>query len=237
MPNAGIHIQALWWGALTTRPIQPGHARVTICVVGLTLLLVACTPPKAGVEITPHAQPTRHTPLPATAARSTATAQLPGPLPLPTNTVLTPFWTPTATLAAPGQTPLPTDTPWENIPTIPPLPTLNPPTPEGVADVYISDFSVEGVGSQEPDEYIEITNLGEAAADLSGWTLSDDDGHVYQFPAYVMEAGESCRIYTNENHPEYCGFSYGSTSAIWDNDSDCIYLRDATDTEVDAWCY
>lgn len=106
-----------------------------------------------------------------------------------------------------------------------------------MADVFIIDVSFEGTGSQEPDEYVEIKNFGEAAADISGWTLRDDDEHIYQFPSYLIAAGETCRIYTNESHPDDCGFSYGSSSAIWNNDGDCAYLRDATGTEVDEWCY
>ena len=49
----------------------------------------------------------------------------------------------------------------------------------------------------------------------------------------VMLPGQVCRIYTNEYHPECCGFNYGSGSAIWNNTGDCAYLRDGQSTLID----
>ena len=45
-------------------------------------------------------------------------------------------------------------------------------------------------------------------------------------PSFLMQPGQDCRVYTNENHPEWCGFNYGSGSAIWNNTGDCAYLED-----------
>jgi hypothetical protein len=52
-----------------------------------------------------------------------------------------------------------------------------------------------------------------------------------------MEPGKVCRIYTNENHPEWCGFNYGSGSAIWNNGGDTAYLRDGNGTLIDDYSY
>jgi hypothetical protein len=109
--------------------------------------------------------------------------------------------------------------------------------PAGMADVVIVTISYSGSGSTEPDEYVEIRNDGSAAAQLSGWTLSDIANHVFTFPSFLMAPGQACRVYTNQYHPESCGFTYGSDSAIWNNSGDCAYLRDSDGNLVDDYCY
>jgi predicted ATPase with chaperone activity len=52
-----------------------------------------------------------------------------------------------------------------------------------------------------------------------------------------MQPGDVCRIYTNENHPEWCGFNYGSGSAIWNNSGDTATLKDGNGTLIDEYGY
>jgi competence protein ComEC len=120
-------------------------------------------------------------------------------------------------------------------PTLTPTPTQEPGT---TGDVNIIDIFYDGViGSQEPDEYVEIRNDDTQPMQLSGWTLRDEANHVFTFPGYIMQPGQVCRIYTNENHPGWCGFSYGSGSAIWNNSGDCAYLNNSQAQEMDQFCY
>ncbi|MBU0494558.1 MAG: lamin tail domain-containing protein, partial [Chloroflexi bacterium] len=105
-------------------------------------------------------------------------------------------------------------------------------------DVHIADIFRDGaIDPQEPDEYVEIYNADPRPIQLDGWTLRDEANHVFTFPNYVMPPDQVCRIYTNQDHPEWCGFSYGNGWAIWNNDGDCAYLHDSTGTLVDAYCY
>ncbi len=71
----------------------------------------------------------------------------------------------------------------------------------------------------EPDEYVEITNAGRASQALAGWRLLDvaDGRPEFVFPARTLDPGETIRVYTNEAHPEWGGFSFGRGSAIWSN--------------------
>ena len=64
-----------------------------------------------------------------------------------------------------------------------------------------------GLG-QTLTQTLDVDNL---AADGG---VGDDDGTVFAFPNYEMATNFSCRIYTNESHPDYCGFSFGSGRAI-----------------------
>ena len=136
----------------------------------------------------------------------------------------------------PTPTPPPTNTPPPPTNT-PPPPTNTPLPPATTGNVVIVDIFYDGSGHQEPDEHVDIRNDDTQPIQLNGWTLRDEANHVYTFPNFIMEPGQACRIYTNEYHPEWCGFNYGSGSAIWNNGGDCAYLRDGVGTLIDTYCY
>jgi len=52
-----------------------------------------------------------------------------------------------------------------------------------------------------------------------------------------MQPGQECRVYTNEVHPQPCGFSFGSTSALWSNSGDCGFLYNDGGSLVSTYCY
>jgi endonuclease YncB( thermonuclease family) len=110
---------------------------------------------------------------------------------------------------------------------------------QAAADIKITYIFYDGVVSrQEPDEFVRIENKGSVAVDLYNWRLSDESGKTFRFPAFVMEPGQICQIYTNEYHPETCGFNFRHTSsAIWNNGGDCATLRNADGQIVDTYCY
>jgi hypothetical protein len=103
--------------------------------------------------------------------------------------------------------------------------------------VEIQDIFQFGTGSSEPDEYVEIRNDDSSPIQLNNWTLEDEEHHVFKFPPFVIQPNQTCRIYTNEYHPEWCGFRYESGSAIWNNGGDTATLRDANGTLIDDYSY
>ena len=125
---------------------------------------------------------------------------------------------------------------------VPPTPTKTPgPTPTSqppsTGNVVITTIFYNGSGPNEPDEYVEIRNDDNFSIQLANWTLRDEANHVFTFPSFVIQVAQVCRIYTNEYHPESCGFNYGSGAAIWNNTGDCGYLRDSYSTPIDDYCY
>ena len=110
------------------------------------------------------------------------------------------------------------------------------PTP---ASVEIIDIYYDGlVPYVESDEYAAIKNTGSAPVSLSGWRLNAGaPGQDFWFPGFVMQPGQECRAYPNEVHPGWCGFSFGSASALWSNSGDCGYLYDGAAAEVSTYCY
>ena len=155
-----------------------------------------------------------------------------GPVPsTPTpNATVTP--TPTATATATPATPATTA-----VPTMTPTPT--PTQPTGTSNVVISYIFYDGiVPSVESDEYAEIRNNGNASENLQSWKLNaGSPGQDFTFPNFNLNPGQACRVYTNENHPESCGFNFHSGSALWKNSGDCGHLYSQSGQEVSTYCY
>ena len=97
---------------------------------------------------------------------------------------------------------------------------LPPPTVVSASDVRIDCVLFDGqVPRSEADEYVQITNHGGASQELLDWVLRDkkQEFQSFSFPSYALEPGATIRVYTNEVHEEWGGFSFGSGSAIWNN--------------------
>ena len=157
----------------------------------------------------------------------------------------TPTKTPTSTLTRTAtftatntptktRTPTPTKTQTKT-PTRTPTRTPTPIPVDG--NIQILSIYYDGSGLNEPDEYVEIKNLGSTSVQIQNWTLRDEAYHIFTFPQFVMVPNQICRIYTNETHPEYCEFSYNSSSAIWNNSEDCGYLFNSSDVLKSKYCY
>ena len=111
------------------------------------------------------------------------------------------------------------------------------PTP----NVKITYILYDGlVPRAESDEYVEITNLGDQPQNLAGWELKDtSEGYPsFTFSSYILAPSKSIRVYTNEYHPEWGGFSFEYSRAIWSNsESDVAVLYDDQDKEVSRKSY
>ena len=101
------------------------------------------------------------------------------------------------------------------------MPTLTPTVlPGGAINVQITSIHNVGlVTGVESDEYVEITNLGYMPHVIAGWVLKnlDDEYPSFTFPSYIIEPDESIRVYTNEIHSEWGGFSFEFDQEIWSN--------------------
>ncbi|MCC7130432.1 MAG: lamin tail domain-containing protein [Anaerolineae bacterium] len=113
----------------------------------------------------------------------------------------------------------------------PPAATVSPYGPLVVVKVS------QGTEWQEPDEFVEIFNSGSQPVQLEGWSISDNENHLFVFPRFVLGPKQYCRIYTNLYAPVHCGFSYYKPGPIWNDDYDCAYLKDKDGRLVDQFCY
>lgn len=162
---------------------------------------------------------------PPTPARS-LTGDITGtPLYLP---LVIKFPTPTLTFTT---TPTRTKTPTA---TITRTPTLQV---KITGNVQIISIFYDGSGDYEPDEYVVIQNKDANPIQLQNWTLRDIANHIYTFPSFVIQPNQTCRVYTNQSHPETCNFNYGSGTAIWNNSGDTAYLRNSANILIDTYSY
>jgi len=111
-------------------------------------------------------------------------------------------------------------------------------SPQGVV---ITGIRYDGaVPYTEADEYVEITNLGPYPQELLGWALVDAaEGYPeFAFPQHTLAPGEAVRVYTNELHPQWGGFSFGFGRAIWNNDDpDVAILYNEEGVEISRCSY
>ncbi len=92
----------------------------------------------------------------------------------------------------------------------------------------------------EPDEFVQIRNYGTAAQNLSRWTLKNLSRSLqpFTFTGYTLEPGAVIRVYTNEVHWEWGGFSFGYGAEIWnDGTPNTAALYDASGNEVSRCTY
>ncbi len=90
----------------------------------------------------------------------------------------------------------------------------------------------------ESDEYAAIKNTGSSPVNLDGWRLNAGaPGQDFWFPDFTMQPRQECRVYTNEVHPEWCGFSFGGASALWSSSRDWRYLYDGLENPVVTYRY
>ena len=186
------------------------------------------------------------TPIPRATSQATET-----PVPLATHS---PTAVPTLT-----QVPMVTGTS-EPVPNLEPPPTASPtpvpeptvapaaspspsPTPESVGSAQVEIISIFFDGEEpryEGDEYVEIKNVGTAPQQMEGWILKDveNESLEFVFTAYILEPGGVIRVYTDEIHPEWGGFSFEHGTAIWNNSTpDTAELRDAEGKQVSTASY
>ena len=152
----------------------------------------------------------------------------------------TPRPQPTATQPPPPTAPPQSQatTPPQPQPTAPPPEPTSPPASPG--DVIISYIFFDGqLGNNEPDEYAVITNRGGTLVNMGGWRLNADDrGQDFGFPAFDLQPGQSCRVYTNQVQADSCGgASFFSGKALWANSGECGHLFNASGVEVSTYCY
>lgn len=137
------------------------------------------------------------------------------------------LWTTTAQEQVPE--PLPEPSPGEGETSLP------------LSNVQITRIFYDGVVPRvESDEYVEIKNLGQEAQNLLGWKLVDiSDGYPeFLFSSYVLDPGATIRVYTNEIHPEWGGFSFHYGRAVWSNkDPDTAVLYNSQGQEVSRKSY
>ena len=101
------------------------------------------------------------------------------------------------------------------------------------------NYDAPGADHVAPNgEWVELTNEGDAPVDLRGYTVRDAGPHVYTFGPFVLAAGATVRLHSGRGADTATEVYWGLVDdAVWNNDGDTAYVRDASGTFVDAFSY
>jgi LysM repeat protein len=141
------------------------------------------------------------------------------PAPTPTDTPI-PFEPPSADMTATAAA--------EMGATATVMPTPLPST--GELQIEITEILAAG---QVDQERLVITNLGARLADMQGWTLSDVEGNIYDFPNFRLWSGGNVTVHTRigqDGNPP-ANFYWGKLEAVW-SPGEVATLKDAGGTIV-----
>lgn len=83
-------------------------------------------------------------------------------------------------------------------------------------------------------EWVRIKNTSNQNRSMSGWTIRDQQGHVYHFPStYVLHAGASVKIHTGNGLDIQTNLYWHQNSYVWNNTGDRAILKKGR-THVDT---
>jgi len=86
-------------------------------------------------------------------------------------------------------------------------------------------------------EYIVLENRGDRDLNLTGWTVADEAHHRYLFPNFVLRAGGQVTLRTGLGKNTETELFWGSRVAIWNDDGDSVFVKDASGHLVLAHIY
>jgi hypothetical protein len=82
-----------------------------------------------------------------------------------------------------------------------------------------------------------IVSNTDVPVDMTGFALSDDSDHIYNFADFTLSIGSAVKVFTGSG-PDTPSFLYwGSKTPIWNNDGDTAYLKDADGLLIDEYSY
>ncbi len=100
------------------------------------------------------------------------------------------------------------------------------PTPAATlaGGLLVTIRQIDGLGDVA-NESVVLTNLG-GKVNLSGWTLSDGEGHKYTFPDLTLLPNAEAHVHTTVGTDSAVDLFWGQASAMWSGSGTIAYLRD-----------
>ena len=100
------------------------------------------------------------------------------------------------------------------------------PTPGAASTggLLVTIRQIDGLGDVA-NEAVVLTNLG-GKVNLSGWALSDGEGHKYTFPDLTLLPNAEAHVHTTSGSDSAVDLFWGQASAMWGGSGTIAYLRD-----------
>ncbi len=94
-----------------------------------------------------------------------------------------------------------------------------------------SGVSITGLDLQ--NEEITIANTEATAANLTGWTVTDEGTrNTYTFPVFTLDSGADVTVHSGTGNDTATDLYWGRGTPVWNNDGDLATLADANGTVV-----
>jgi len=164
------------------------------------------------------------------------------PTPTPTRTT-TPTYTGTPPTATPTRTITPTRTTTPTYtgtpPTATPTRTITPtPTQTWLPGFYITHIE-HSPDFDEMDEWVAIKNASGQSVDMTGWILKNDhrEPDIFIFPNFTLLNNRDVQVWTKWGTDTSTDLYWKLDEPVWNQGSDCAYLRDADNVFITSVCY
>ncbi|MFB6135842.1 MAG: lamin tail domain-containing protein [Halobacteriaceae archaeon] len=112
---------------------------------------------------------------------------------------------------------------------------------ESDAALRVVEVRADPPGDDREDlngEYVRLRNGRDRPLDLTGWTVSDEAGHVYRFPdGFTLGAGATVTLHTGSGADAGTDLYWGAPGPVWNNAGDTVVVRDADGQVVTRWRY
>lgn len=99
-------------------------------------------------------------------------------------------------------------------------------SPSEVLEVVLN-YDAEGKDTENLNgEWVEIKNTGLKSLNLKNWTLKDLGTNIYKFEGCLLKPGETVFLYSGPGTDTTGKLYWNSSSPIWNNEHDTLYIRD-----------
>ena len=110
------------------------------------------------------------------------------------------------------------------------------PTPAGDGPLRLVRVQADPAGDDRANltgEYVVLEHAGDATLDLTGWTLSDEAGHVYRFPdGFALGPGDRVTVHTGAGEDTASSLYWDAGTPVWNNGGDVVTVRASDGTVV-----
>lgn len=105
------------------------------------------------------------------------------------------------------------------------------------ANVQIAAIVYNPDGDDLVGEMVRLENRGGSPQPMAGWTLADEAGATFTFPAFTLDAGAAVRIWVRSGSDTTTDLYWGRNGPVWNNGGDSAILRDNSGSEKDTCTY
>jgi len=109
------------------------------------------------------------------------------------------------------------------------------------SDLSIDQVHYNALGNDEEnlnDEYIVLVNNNQEKIDLSGWSIRDNHGNKFDFPAgFYLDPKTSVTVYTGKGTNLTTALYWHHHTPVWNNDGDTVRVINEKNIIVATYSY